>query len=451
MSAPKSIFAFFSSDEMRHPYDAAVASLGAQIRWFPSLDSLLWSQTEGQTPLAVFIDLDTIPGPWELQLEAIRSVFPDSELIGLSSADSANTALRCIRCGFTDFLLKPVSPEEIAWSLRRAEQRAEMMRRLEGPRARLIRALTQISSSTSVWLLRLCTLEFLQQTLGAEGAAWLDANKEMMCGVPRRVQSEKIQALLPRTTGWDQHRKPRQFIKKRDRSRKIYLSCQDPQLGGILLWGIKHAPGGKRLSEAKMLWEHAQVCLLNLEKFDEVKQRTFIDDLTGLYNSRYLKYALTNAIVRSSQNARHFAVLFIDVDHFKGINDKHGHLVGSALLVAIGKAVKNCVRNIDPVFRYGGDEFVVILHDTTKEGAREIGERLRKQIERRVFVVQGAKLQTTVSVGIAVYPDHTMERDTLLRLADSAMYSVKRESRNAVHMAFPEPEAAAAPKPPELR
>jgi two-component system, cell cycle response regulator len=244
---------------------------------------------------------------------------------------------------------------------------------------------------------------------------------------------------------WRRRRECEKFISPA-RTRVRAGVCQ----GGILLWGIGTAAGTKRITEAKMLWEHAQVCLLNLEKFEEVKQRTFIDDLTGLYNSRYLKHALTNAIVRSSQNARHFAVLFIDVDHFKSINDKHGHMVGSAFLVAIAKAVRNCVRNIDPVFRYGGDEFVVILHDTNKEGAREIGERIRRQIERRVFVLQDVKIQTTVSVGIAVYPDHTMERDTLLRLADSAMYSVKRDSRNAVHMAFPDP-VPTAKKPPELQ
>ncbi len=447
MSVTKTIFAFFGSDEMRHPYDTAVAGLGGTIHWFPTLEGLLADKSPSP-PLAVFLDLDAIPTPWEPQLEALRAAFPDSDLIGLSETDSAASALRCIRCGFTDYLLKPVSPEEMAWTLRRALQRQVMMRRLEGPRARLVRAFTQISSSTSIWLLRLCALEFLQQTLGAEGGAWLDGEQKLICGVPRKVQTIGVQDLLPRRQGWDHGPKLRQFVAK-DGTRKVYLACQDHKLGGVLLWGIPGAAGAKRLSETKLLWEHTQVCLLNLEKFEEVKQRTFIDDLTGLYNSRYLKYALTNAIVRTSQKAKHFAVLFIDVDHFKSINDKHGHLLGSAFLVAIAKAVRNCVRNIDPVFRYGGDEFVVILHDTNKEGAREIAERIRRQIERRVFVVQEQRIQTTVSVGVAVYPDHTMERDTLLRLADSAMYTVKRESRNAVHMAFPEPIAPA--EPPDLR
>jgi diguanylate cyclase (GGDEF)-like protein len=111
-------------------------------------------------------------------------------------------------------------------------------------------------------------------------------------------------------------------------------------------------------------------------------------------------------------------------------------LIGSEFLIAIGKTIKNSVRNIDPVFRYGGDEFVVILQDTPLEGATEIAERLRKHIERRLFIIKGQKLQTTVSIGVAVYPEHANEREALLRLADEAMYQAKRRTRNAVSLAF---------------
>lgn len=432
MPPSKLIFALFSADEMRHPYDSAVAAFGGRIRWVPTWEALL-EQEPVAPPATILVDLDLLPKPWDSPLETLRSTFPRSDLVGLCSDDSAGAALKCLRAGFSDYLPKPVSPEEIAWSLRQSQQRQEILNRVEGPHARLIRALTQISSSTSPWLLRHCTLEFLQSTLHSEGALWLDTDRKLVCGLPRRVQQSDLARIFPRKADWSKGKRPRVFRSKS--TRKAFLPSPT---NGILLWGITERVSPKRLAEAKMLFEHAQVCLLNLEKFEEVKQRTFIDDLTGLYNSRYLKHALTNAMVRSSENARHFAVLFIDVDRFKRVNDAYGHLVGSAFLVAIAKAVRACVRNIDPVFRYGGDEFVVILHDTTKEGAKEIGERIRRQIERRLFVVHEHRIQTTVSVGIAVYPDHTMEGDTLLRLADHAMYSVKRESRNAVHMAFPE-------------
>ncbi|MEZ4749567.1 MAG: GGDEF domain-containing protein [Bdellovibrionota bacterium] len=156
-----------------------------------------------------------------------------------------------------------------------------------------------------------------------------------------------------------------------------------------------------------------------------LKQQTFVDDLTGLYNSRFLKFAITNAIMKCRDPNQSFSILFIDVDHFKQVNDKYGHVIGSEFLVAIGKTIKNAVRGIDPAFRYGGDEFVVILHNSDTEGARVIAERIRKNIERRVFIIQDQKLSTTVSIGIATYPIHAAERETLLQLADEAMYSAK--------------------------
>ena len=189
------------------------------------------------------------------------------------------------------------------------------------------------------------------------------------------------------------------------------------------------------LADSRLLVEHSELSLTNLQKFDQIKRQTFMDDLTGLYNARYLKFALTNAILRCKDPKQSFSVLFLDVDHFKSVNDKYGHLVGSEFLIAIGKTIKNSVRNIDPVFRYGGDEFVVILLDTPLDGAAEIAERLRRQIERRLFVIQKQRLQTTVSIGIAAYPEHASEKETLLRMADEAMYSAKRQTRNAVHLA----------------
>lgn len=213
------------------------------------------------------------------------------------------------------------------------------------------------------------------------------------------------------------------------------MPCQSYPKGSILLWGVDKSELG-HLSMAKLIQEHGDLCLLNLQKFEELKQQTFVDDLTGLYNSRFLKFAITNAIMKCRDPSQSFSILFIDVDHFKQVNDKHGHVIGSEFLVAIGKTIKNAVRGIDPAFRYGGDEFVVILHNSDTEGARVIAERIRKNIERRVFIIQDQKLSTTVSIGLATYPIHAAERETLLQLADEAMYSAKKSTRNAVHLAL---------------
>jgi len=107
-------------------------------------------------------------------------------------------------------------------------------------------------------------------------------------------------------------------------------------------------------------------------------------------------------------------------------------------LIAIGRSIKNSVRETDVVFRYGGDEFVVILNEMELEGAKVIAERMRLSVERRVFSIHGMKLKTTISVGIAMYPEHARDQDSLLKLADMAMYSAKELSRNTVHIYTPD-------------
>jgi diguanylate cyclase (GGDEF)-like protein len=225
---------------------------------------------------------------------------------------------------------------------------------------------------------------------------------------------------------------------KIDPSKKtsLILAGQEYPKSAVFVFKSGRSSSSKNLSLAMLLLNHAELTLLNLEQLDELKQQTFVDDLTGLYNSRFLKYAVTNAIVKCKDPGDSFSVLFVDVDHFKSINDKYGHVVGSEFLVAIGRTIKNAIRGIDPAFRYGGDEFVVILNKIGTKGAKEIAERIRTHIERRVFFIKGQQLRTTVSIGIANYPEHAQEREALLKLADEAMYSAKKSTRNAVHLAL---------------
>jgi len=418
------------SDEMRHPYEAALASLGRDIRWFITVDELLAYPGDDE-PLLVVVDLDCLKAPYELSLVDLRSNFPGSELIALSSTDSAQLALQCIRAGFADFLLKPVSPEELAWALRKCLQRHEAVGLLD-PQSDILRAISHISTASTATLVRLAALEYLSQILGAEKCAWVQNNK-VVCSLPKKLPSQTVLKQIPKR---GLPKAPHIYKIKDRNSRKVILPCENSANGTVILWGISSRVGPKRLSDAGVLVQHAEISLANLEKYDRIKQQTFVDDLTGLYNSRYLKFAISNAMLKCKQPGQVFSVLFIDVDHFKQVNDGRGHLVGSEFLIAIGKTVKNAVRNIDPVFRYGGDEFVVVLQETDIEGAHEIGERIRKNIERRVYVIEGQRLQTTVSIGVATYPTHAVDRDTLLRLADEAMYAAKKESRNAVHLAY---------------
>lgn len=179
---------------------------------------------------------------------------------------------------------------------------------------------------------------------------------------------------------------------------------------------------------------HLELAVSHLHRLEKMKNQTYIDDLTGLYNARYLPLALEELIIEHQSLDRSFSVLFIDVDKFKSINDIHGHLVGSKFLGALGKTLKNALRSKDTLFRYGGDEFVVLLGQTAEERAFEVADRLRDKISNRVFVLDGVKVKATLSIGIACYPRHASTAQGLLKLADFAMYSAKRISRNKVEI-----------------
>ena len=430
MSHRVKILFLLSPDELKAPYAQVLGEHDLDVTWANSPQALTDPVTP--SPPVVVVDLDALPEPLETTLEEVRAAYPVADYIALSSRDSAELALTCVRGGFSDFLTKPVSPEHLTWALQKNLQHQKTLTKLDDPRTGILKAVTQISSCGSATVVRASALDFLRTITKAQGAAWVREEKEgikVLTASPRANDLIWQLPKLPKNTG-----RPLSVFKTAE-GRKLLYRCEDPRNGMVLLWGIPERPLQATQARAQLLLEHSEQALANLQKLQDIKHRTFVDDLTGLYNSRYLKFALSKCILRAKQFEKKFSVLFIDIDHFKSVNDTHGHLVGSEFLIVIGKTIKNCVRRIDSVFRYGGDEFVVVLQDTELDGAHEIAERIRKNVEQRVFLIKGMRLRSTVSIGVATYPDHASERDTLLKLADEALYHAKKESRNAVHLA----------------
>ncbi len=169
------------------------------------------------------------------------------------------------------------------------------------------------------------------------------------------------------------------------------------------------------------------------QKMNVLRSLTYIDDVTGLYNQRYLEAALDRELSLSKRNKNPFSVLFLDLDHFKEINDSHGHLVGSRALWEVGKEIKNTVRESDITFRFGGDEFVCILSNTDQTEAMVVAERVRICISNKKFLTtENLNVRLSVSIGVASYPDHALTREDILNAADKALYGVKESSRNKV-------------------
>jgi two-component system cell cycle response regulator len=157
------------------------------------------------------------------------------------------------------------------------------------------------------------------------------------------------------------------------------------------------------------------------------------DPLTGLHNRRYLDAHLDSELARAAQTGRPVCILAFDIDHFKGINDAHGHESGDDVLRDFADRLRKGVRGIDLVARYGGEEFLLVMPETDAAFAGAVAERLRSDVEKVPFVTRsGHAIPVTVSIGIAEWKGPSDTSETLLRRADLALYAAKRTGRNRV-------------------
>jgi diguanylate cyclase (GGDEF)-like protein len=183
--------------------------------------------------------------------------------------------------------------------------------------------------------------------------------------------------------------------------------------------------------------EPAAFALDNALMFQRTQALSVTDDLTQLYNSRYLNQVLRRETKRASRSGRPLSLLFMDLDGFKSINDSHGHLFGSRALVEAADVVRKSARETDVCARFGGDEFAVVLPDTGGEGAYAVGERIRERIAAHAFLAEdGLRIRLTASVGVATLPDVAASAEELLKAADQAMYRVKDAGKNGILVAF---------------
>ena len=167
----------------------------------------------------------------------------------------------------------------------------------------------------------------------------------------------------------------------------------------------------------------------------ELEMLSVTDELTGLFNMRYVKNKLQEEFERAKRDGSSLAVLMIDIDHFKEVNDNADHLLGSYVIGEVGREIYRVTRRIDTAGRYGGDEFVVLLPSTQKDGAYAVAERLHERIKRRVYSNGYDATKITISQGISVFDGKTskmIKPESLMREADKALYQAKDNGRNSI-------------------
>ncbi len=195
-------------------------------------------------------------------------------------------------------------------------------------------------------------------------------------------------------------------------------------------------PGAFQESDVHPLESVADICanaIQNARYLEKVKQLAYVDGLTGIFNRRYFEMRILEEIERARRYDLRMALLLVDIDQFKRVNDEFGHLLGDEALRQVTSAFAHHLRKMDVVCRYGGEEFVIILPETTGEHALQVSEKLRRVVETWIF--PGIPCVLTISAGVAEYPLHGRTRDELVRAADSALYLAKQGGRNRTLMA----------------
>jgi diguanylate cyclase (GGDEF)-like protein len=190
------------------------------------------------------------------------------------------------------------------------------------------------------------------------------------------------------------------------------------------------------LRALRILLEPASAALDSAIRLQRAEGLSVTDDLTNLYNSRFLNQVLRRETKRASRGGRPLSLLFLDLDNFKTVNDRHGHLAGSRALVEAAEVIRASARETDVVARFGGDEFALVLPDTGGRGAFAVGERIRERIAAHRFLeAEGLTVRLTVSVGVATLPDAAHGAEELVRAADAAMYRIKDRGKNGIEAA----------------
>jgi diguanylate cyclase (GGDEF)-like protein len=219
------------------------------------------------------------------------------------------------------------------------------------------------------------------------------------------------------------------------------LSCRGRRVGALVAIDRQASTREPKMSESmlravRVLLEPASVALDNSLLLKRAEALSVTDDLTSLYNSRYLNQVLRRETKRASRSGRPLSLLFIDLDGFKAVNDTHGHLFGSRALVEAAAVIRSSARETDVVARFGGDEFALILPDTGGEGAFAVGERIRDRIAAHIFLSEDRlDIHLTASVGVATLPDVAASAEELMQAADKAMYAVKDSGKNGIQAA----------------
>lgn len=381
-------------------------------------------------------------------LSHAKQMDPGIEVIVVTGHGNMESAIFALKNGARDYLVKPISHDEFRHVVKLSmEQRRLLDENLElKEQIRLFQTCQTIANCIDIdRILALVIDAALKESGASTGFAALielSGGRDFFesRGIPETEAKTVAEAIKP-LCNWENITLIEPSLVKivhGGTEREILLlplGSNQPLHGIIAILDANQptSPLPANRANLRFLIEQSSLALENAARFTVAKDLLNIDELTGLFNYRYLEIALEREIKRAERYDLSMSVIFLDVDMLKLVNDTHGHLVGSRVLKEVAAVIKNSVREVDIVIRYGGDEYTIILIETGKQGAAIVAERIRKTIETFPFTL-GANLDVklTASLGFACYPDDTRSKLELLEMADRAMYHGKSSGRNTV-------------------
>jgi len=410
----------------------------------------------------VLIDLPHKEDPQKYIAQTLR-VRPATPVVLSVELEDFSFAGEAFRSGAAEILPKPVEPQLMLMILHRVLEEDRLLKENEELRdyMKLYSACQRITAQLEEEGVRTATLTALVAEAGSRAAFYLDwlsiatvLRIEGLLGLEDSESKNFLDELLPSirqhtdkgeayTIVFNNLGGEFKNLRENGFAEALIVPLRNLEslLGVFIL--LRHEQDNpwpaKVMDKVNFIGRHTALAWHNATLYANAKNLAFQDALTGLYNARYLPLAIDREIANSRESGAPFAVLFLDLDYFKQVNDLHGHLVGSQLLKEVGRVLRRCVRDDDIVVRYGGDEFTVVLKATNLTTAEQIAERIRTMLAGHFFLGrEGLNVLITACIGVSAYPIHAQSMEELIFLSDRAMYKGKNSTRNLVITADPE-------------
>jgi two-component system, cell cycle response regulator len=391
-------------------------------------------------------------------LSAVKRLDPAVDVIMVTGHANVETAIYALKNGATDYLVKPINHDEFRHIVAHCMEQRRLLD--ENQELKGLLSLFQVSQTIAncIELDRIYPLlmDALSKEIGASrGLGYFSQAGQLVLNEVRGVEEMQApllgQAVIAESDLMDDGESNlltvKNFLPEAEEyagdiheAMCLYIRHRGDLQGVLLLFNDPGTPLPTVVNRKNItfLLDQASLALDNAARYSFARDLLYIDELTGLYNYRYLDVVLERELKRSERYGSQLSVLFLDIDHFKKVNDQYGHLIGSRVLREVGILLRKSVRDVDAVIRYGGDEYTLVLVETGLDGATIVAERIRQAIEAHSFSrADGLGIKVTVSLGYACFPDDASSKADLLELADQAMYRGKAGGKNMAFHALP--------------